>query len=58
MLFHEGMSVQYKNLNGVISFVSDKSISILIREGKHKAQDVKLVVYRSDFNKVEPLQQK
>ena len=58
MLFYEGMSVKYKNLDGVIAFVSDHSISILVRQGKHKSQDVRVVVYKSDYKLIESLEQK
>jgi hypothetical protein len=56
MLFREGMSVKYKHFSGVIAFVSDHSISILIRKGKHRSQDTKIVVYQSDFRMIESLE--
>jgi len=58
MLFREGESVKYNNIDGVIAFISDHSISILVRQGKHKSQDVKVVVYQSDFKLIESLEQK
>jgi len=58
MLLSEGVSVKYKDMDGVIAFVSDHSISILVRQGRHKSQDVRVVVYRSDFNLIHPLEQK
>jgi len=58
MLLSEGVSVKYKGMDGVIAFVSDHSISILVRQGRHKSQDVRVVVYRSDFNLIHSLDQK
>lgn len=58
MLLSEGLSVKYKNIDGVIAFVSDHSISILVSRGKHKSQDVKVVVHRSDFDLIYPLEEK
>lgn len=52
MLLSEGDSVKYKEIEGVIAFIGDHSISILVRQGKHRSQDVKVVVYKQDFNKV------
>lgn len=58
MLLSEGDSVKYKNVDGVIAFVSDHSISILVRQGKHRSKDVRVVVYHSDFHLIEPLEEK
>jgi hypothetical protein len=58
MLLSEGLSVKYKNMDGVIAFVSDHSISILVSQGKHKSQDVRVVVYHSDFHQIHPLEEK
>lgn len=58
MVFVEGTSVTYKKITGVIAFVSEQSISILVSRGKHKAQDVRVVVYRSDFNLIQPIEEK
>ena len=45
-------------MDGVIAFVSDHSISILVSQGKHKSQDVRVVVYHSDFHQIHPLEEK
>jgi hypothetical protein len=58
MVFVEGTSVTYKKITGVIAFVSEQSISILVSRGQHKAQDVRVVVYRSDFNLIQPIEEK
>lgn len=51
-MFVEGDLVTYKSLNGIVAFVCEQSISILVKKGEHKVQDVKVVVYRSDFDEV------
>jgi len=58
MVFVEGTTVSYKKITGVIAFVSEQSISILVSKGQHKAQDVRVVVYRSDFNLIQPIEEK
>ena len=58
MILTEGTTVSYKSITGTIAFVSDQSISILVRRGKHKAQDVRVVVYHSDFNLIQPIEEK
>lgn len=58
MVFSEGLSVSYKNINGVIDFVSDTSISILVVKGEHRSKDVKIVVYKSEFRNVNILGEK
>ena len=57
-MFVEGTTVSYKKITGVIAFVSEQSISILVSKGQHKAQDVRVVVYRSDFNLIQPIEEK
>ena len=58
MVFAEGTTVAYKQIKGVIAFVSEQSISILIHKGWHKSHDVRVVVYPSDFNLIQPLEEK
>lgn len=52
MIFTEGTEVIYKNVSGVIAFATEQSISILVSRGRHRAQDVKVVVYQNDFKNV------
>jgi hypothetical protein len=52
MIFTEGTSVIYKDIVGVIAFTSEEYISILVNKGKHRSQDVKVIVNNYDFNKV------
>ena len=52
MIIEEGTEVIYKSISGVIAFASDQYVSILFRKGKHKSQDVKIVVYQEDFKNV------
>jgi hypothetical protein len=58
MVFAEGITVSYKDLTGVIAFMSDHSISILVQRGYHRSQDVKVVVHRSEFNLIHPIEEK
>ncbi len=58
MTFIEGTYVSYKDMSGVIAFSTEKSVSILIREGKHRSQDVKIVVYQAQFKDVILLDEK
>jgi len=58
MILTEGTTVSYKSITGVIAFVSEQSISILVNKGKHRSHDVRVVVYRSDFNLIHPIEEK
>jgi hypothetical protein len=58
MVFAEGTTVTYKSITGVIAFVSDQSISILVNKGWHRSHDVRVVVYHSDFNLIQPIDEK
>jgi hypothetical protein len=57
-MFAEGELVSYKHIKGFIAFVCEHSVSILVSRGKHKSQDVKVVVYRSDFKDIFSLNSK
>jgi hypothetical protein len=57
-VFVEGTTVSYKSITGVIAFVSEQSISILISRGKHRSHEVRVVVYNSDFNLIQPIEEK
>jgi hypothetical protein len=52
MIFTEGTEVVYKSVCGIVAFASEQSISILVSKGSHRAQDVRVVVYQSDFKNV------
>ena len=58
MVFVEGTTVSYKKITGVIAFICEHSISILVHKGRHKSQDVRVVVPNSDFHLVQPLEEK
>ena len=58
MVFTEGTTVSYKHIKGLIAFVSEQSISILVHKGWHKSHDVRVVVYPSDFHLIQPLEEK
>jgi hypothetical protein len=52
MIFTEGTEVIYKSVSGIVAFSSEQSISILVSKGPHRSQDVRVVVYQSDFKNV------
>jgi len=58
MLLSEGDSVKYKDIEGVVAFICDYSLSILIKKGQHRAQDVCVVVHKSDFKDISKLIEK
>ena len=58
MVFAEGATVSYKQVTGVIAFVCEQSISILVHKGRHKSHDVRVVVHPSDFHLIQPLEEK
>lgn len=51
-MFAEGEYVSYKSVKGIIAFVTDQSISIMVRKGKYKSHDVRVIVHKSDFKDV------
>lgn len=57
-MFCEGELVSYKNIHGRIAFVCETSISIEISKGKHRSHDVRVVVGKSEFKEVIPLNSK
>ena len=51
--FSEGVKVQYKDQIGVITFLCDHSLSIMIRQfPEEPVRNVKLVVYRSEWKNI------
>lgn len=52
MIFVEGTEVSYKNISGVVAFATEESVSILVSEGKHRSQDVRVVVSQSEFKDI------
>ena len=57
-MFAEGTTVTYKHVTGVIAFVCEQSISILVNRGVSRAHVVRVVVYNSDFHLIQPLEEK
>jgi len=58
VVFVEGTTVSYKHVTGVIAFVSEQSISILVHKGRHRSKDVRVVVPTSEFHLIAPLEEK
>ena len=57
-MFAEGTTVSYKKIKGVIAFVGEQTVSILVHKGSHKSHDVRVVVHNSDFDLIQPLEEK
>lgn len=57
-MFVEGELVSYKNIKGRVAFVSETTISIEISKGIHRSHDVRIVVSKSEFKNVIPLNSK
>lgn len=56
--FSEGVYVQYKNHTGVITFVADHFLSIMIHEfPQEPSRNVKLVVHHSDWKNIKLLKE-
>lgn len=54
----EGTAVKYKGIDGIIAFSSHNYVTILIKKGQHRSQDVKLVVTSNDICNIEVLGEK
>jgi hypothetical protein len=52
MLLSEGDTVKYKNVVGIVTFICDSSLSILVENGQHPSHDVRVVVHKLDYNKI------
>lgn len=50
--FAEGLWINYKSFTGRIRFISEKYITVCIREQEHKKNDVCILVYREDWDKI------
>jgi hypothetical protein len=62
--FYEGLEVEYyiPHINvkmfGVVNFVSDTYITILVRQGNHRSKDVNIVVPPNYWSNVSPINSK
>jgi hypothetical protein len=55
--FAEGIIVQYKQWVGEVRFVCDKYISVCVRIGDNRVNDVCVLVHRNDWNQVKLLKE-
>jgi hypothetical protein len=55
--FAEGIIVQYKNWVGEIRFVCNEYISVCVRVGNNRVNDVCVLVHRNDWNQVKLLKE-
>lgn len=51
-VFCEGLSVKYNEFYGEIRFVSSSYVTICIRHGEHKVNDVCILVFRDEWQKI------
>lgn len=52
-IFCEGLNVKYKNFYGKIRFVDNSYVTICIREGSRKVNDVCILVFSNDWKKIQ-----
>jgi hypothetical protein len=55
--FAEGIIVQYRDWVGEIRFVCDEYLSICVRVGNNRVNDVCVLVHRNDWNQVKLLKE-
>jgi hypothetical protein len=55
--FAEGIIVQYKDWVGEIRFVCDEYISVCVRVGNNRVNDVCVLVHKKDWNQVKLLKE-
>ncbi len=55
--FTKDIVVQYKNWAGKIKFVCDEYITVCVGVGNHPANDVCVLVHRSDWDQVKLLKE-
>jgi hypothetical protein len=55
--FAEGIIVQYRDWVGEIRFVCDEYLSICVRVGKNRVNDICVLVHRNDWNQVKLLKE-
>lgn len=52
MIFIEGQQISYHGMTGLVNFVCDQYITMLVRKGEHRAQDCNLIVYPTHYKDV------
>jgi hypothetical protein len=55
--FAEGIIVQYRDWVGEIRFVCEEYISVCVRVGNNRVNDVCVLVHRNDWNQVKLLKE-
>lgn len=58
--FSFGVEVYYhgvgeEKIYGIINFVDDSYLTLLIKKGERKVNDVNLVIHRKNWNKIVPI---
>ena len=54
----QGSYVRYKTHVGVINFVSSHYVTLLIRKGEHRLNDVDILIYPDQYNLIQPIDSK
>lgn len=52
MMYAIGDHVQYKHIHGVIRFISEQYLSILVNNPDHKAHECRVVVFHRDWEDI------
>lgn len=56
-MFEPGTRVKYHETEGEVNFVSTEYLTICIKRGQHRVNDVNLVVYPYNWSDIEPIKQ-
>jgi hypothetical protein len=51
-MFQLGQEIQYKNLKGRVDFIDERYIGICINSEDIRVRHVRMLVYRSDWDKI------
>lgn len=52
MMYAIGDHVQYKQVHGVIRFISEQYLSILVNNPDHKSKECRVVVFHRDWDDI------
>ena len=52
MNFSEGLSVKYRDTYGVINFLSEKYLTLRIKEGTRPVNDVNILIYKENWEEI------
>lgn len=52
MMYAIGDHVQYKNVNGLIRFISEQYLSIMVNNPDHKSKECRVIVFHRDWDDI------